>query len=68
MLHREPKIRKIRAKTKLRKSIVKVTKVDFFELSARVGVRLIASIKAMIFAYELMRPQLMLSPTPRWAV
>jgi len=47
---------------------VKVTKVDFFEPSARVGVRLIASIKAMIFAYELMRPQLILSPTPRWAV
>jgi len=40
-------------------------KVDFFEPSAKAGVRLIANTKAIMFEYELRRPQLMLSPTPK---
>ena len=58
-------IRKSRATARLTKSTAKVTKVEVLVSFDRIGVRLIATMKPIVFAYTLIRPQLMLSPTPR---
>ena len=59
---------KTSAMPKLTKRTPKVISVDLIVSSARAGVRAIAMIKPTKLAVKLIKPQLMVSPTPSSAV
>ena len=64
----EPTMRNMRAKPKLMNMTTKVTFVAASVSAARNGVRAMATMNPIVFAYTFTKPQLMLSPTPKWAV